>query len=1687
MLDNAAYDWDASFDDLLRRFKQAGSVESDDFVDAVRALFEDVRDLHETGRVADLERTDLLAVSPDGELTLGKCALSQPSLAGAVATVDAASVESAGIGDTPSLGEEQLIARSDAIPHQPLYYPGYTSWERVLGQHDALTDIFQLGMLAASLATGLDFRDPAELTVFVKHRANIARINPRLHPVLARVVADMTRLRRSERAADLSALIDLIDDYRSIEVDDAEVKAVDFAHVADPVQRRQRTQEYFRNRLFEVTRRNKLLFFADRHGIDLTRGSLPVMLDYRALDPRSLLITGPDLLQRLAALGEPGDTKAELDLRQWLKCADYPFLAPSLEKARSAARKDSRELGFNQLRLVFAFLRWHDDERSEQVNTPLVMLPVSMRRQPGTTDAFSIAPEAPLTEAEVNPVLRYILHDRFRVNLPETLDLTGKDAIHALRDRLEREIGRQRHGLSIRLVDRPRIHQMQASLRRQLDEHRRRQRRATMRLKDWHGVGYSYRADNYQPLGLELFDRFVRTRPAIADRTEPEIEGGPSRAGLLSAVASETYGKEVGDAIGPLAWEIDLCAVTLANFNTRKMSLVRDYETILDGYSGAHANYKRLFETGTPPALRPLHKPPHVERNNVLPSDPSQDDAILRAATGESYVIQGPPGTGKSQTIANLLADLAASGKSVLFVCEKRVALDVVHNRLKDAGIGDLACLVHDAREDRLGFIADLKALYESWLASRPSRTVRDKRAAVAADIEQLSARLASFSAAMQRYVGAGDTTLRDLLGLAIDPARPRTRLSLQEKEVAPSWGDFVAGAPALAEIEKLLEKLPVDRIEALELLSSLRRDFVLTPQASTRIEAILPLLRRSAADLARLSEAALPLGSGQEIRVGALTQQAALATRLGKLADRGKLCLADREAPEAVHLQAELRTLEQLDAELGRLTSANVRWHRKPQHSEAEAWLSLARANEGRFGGSLSPAWRALQKRLAIEHDGPMPSVTTALQSVVREHQAAAALREQARAISDTTGFDDIADLRATLQPFWAIDCILSPAERAIVDAAAMDPASTAASLRCLAAGWQDIEAARDAIRPVFVDIDRMPVAAIAARLATLDAIRHEVVELSRHVQALEQASPALSETWQQVPMPLETLRQASLHRELTRALALAPDVQRVTARELQHVSESLVAKLAELRVLNARRTLDERKTRFRSRIAAGNDDYDVGRAFLEHQFSLYRPSAALRDFLTGAPSVVVRDLKPIWMMSPLSVADTLPLDESLFDVVVFDEASQIPIEDALPSLYRAPQTIVVGDEMQLPPPSYFGRKLDTDDADLPDYIAFGMQAESLLDKAAAALPSTSLEWHYRSRHESLIGFCNQAFYAGRLRTIPSRHPLQPAKPIDTRAAAPLKEQAQRVLSRPISFHHLPDATYVAQRNLREAAYIADLVRALLSQEAGKTIGIVAFSQVQQGAIEDALERLASEHAPFRNRLERAMGLEQEELFVKNLENVQGDERDIIIVSVAYGPGPTGRMIMNFGPINQEGGEKRLNVIFSRAKHHVAVVTSINPVDITNEWNKGAKALKRYLMYAAATSTGDDPAQRAALAGYPGAEHVDRAAAIEDPLAEVVAEAYRRQGRFVVRGLGQSTARCDVALGGPDGLAFTTAVLTDNAAHYAISDVIDRYVTYPSLLRAAGWQVELATARDWLGRARPAEAPLRRATLTAR
>jgi hypothetical protein len=1688
----------AMFLDLLARWKAEPSVGTDDLVAAILPLMQQVRRLHDQGRVAPLDGVDRLRLAEGRELWFaasdGRDAITDPVRIAAIERPPSEGIEITGqvrvveAGDGVTWDDTTIAARGAEIL-QPVYCLDYTTWEMAAGHHDALADIFALGMLMASLAARLDFTVREELQRFIAVRRNVQRLNTRIHPVVARLISHMTELRRASRAQDLTAIIDTFEHYLRAETDDFEERIEDLARIDDPAARRRATQDYLRNRLFEISRRNRLVYFKETAGsANLTLGSLPYTLDYRAIRAWQLLVGGERLV---SLLDKHHERESWLPLQQHLRFTDYPFLAPTLDKIRLQARSDQKEYGLSQLRLVVAFLRWNNlaRDRDERISSPLVLLPVEMRKQPGSDHGYDLLPLASPREAEINPVLRHHLRDAFGIELPETIDLTATEALAELGATLEAAIGRRHSGVTVSLVTKPRIQLIHRTVRRQIEDFNRRRRKTGHGQKDYGGLSYSYEPDIYAPLGLQIFNRSVRTTPAPGREMigQTAQAAAASRTGEREA-SRDFYALDQGANADPLSWEIDLTEVTLSNFNYRKMSLVRDYSELRSGRAASHVNFDNLFSSSIRPEMPETSSVPHAERFMVMQSDPSQDGAVLAARGGFSYVIQGPPGTGKSQTIANLLADFAARGRKVLFVCEKRVALDVVHHRLTEAGLADLTCLVHDAREDRKEVIAELKRLYETWRQAA-SRSVAEKRRQCLEEIDAMLAELAAFSNAMTSPPRGEAEALRTLIGHAIRRDAAPLPLDRAARDALPPWRDMTAARPGLASLEELAARHLPGGMPVHAFVRHLRSDLGRRDDPSRHLTAALAEAGAALDALRRVGGLALGLAPGSEAGIGTLRAQCALAAKLRPLAASDSLAVLDALSPERARLDDAIARLDRRAAELDAAERTNPGWKTRLTPAETAAALAVARNREGSILSLFYGDWRRLKARLAECHPAPIVSYTALLEQLSAEHAARAAHLAEATALADRHGHADLTALQALLADADRLRASPSSPEAAVVAAVVASPPTSARGILALASEAASVERAVAHLDAIFEGYAAETPSRLAERIRELGANADAAADILPRLARIEETAPDLVGAWRRLGLGVADLERATLHESITRAFRADPATASFDAARLSELSTRLGKALSDLRTLNGRHILAECRSRFRQRIAAAQATarsgvdmgvvYREGCRVLEHQFGLTRPSKSLREMLTGDPGQVLRDLKPIWMMSPLSVADTLPFSDDLFDAVIFDEASQIPLEDAVPALYRARQTIIVGDEMQLPPTSFFSSSSNEgDDEPLPDYLAYAVSADSLLTKAAGTLASTRLAWHYRSRHESLISFCNRAFYGGDLNTVPSVKGLQsmPAIAIsDVEKGLPAEAAlAASVLERPISAHRIEGGAYRNQQNEAEAGYVAALVRALLKKRAGRSIGVVAFSQPQAEAITAAIDRLAADDRKFSDQLEtereRMVDGQFAGLFVKNLESVQGDERDIVIVSVGYAPGADGRMRMNFGPINQSGGEKRLNVIFSRARHHVAIVSSIGSEAITNDYNLGANTLKQYLRYAAAVSTGSEAEIRAALEtvgvnrGDDG-RHRDEI----DPLALKLAERHAAGGAEVAVEVGHSTLTVDVAVRDPATPGKARALLLDTERNYAIPDLVERYVTRPGVFRAFGWDVEHVLAKDHL------------------
>jgi len=417
------------------------------------------------------------------------------------------------------------------------------------------------------------------------------------------------------------------------------------------------------------------------------------------------------------------------------------------------------------------------------------------------------------------------------------------------------------------------------------------------------------------------------------------------------------------------------------------------------------------------------------------------------------------------------------------------------------------------------------------------------------------------------------------------------------------------------------------------------------------------------------------------------------------------------------------------------------------------------------------------------------------------------------------------------------------------------------------------------------------------------------------------------------------------------------------------------------------------------------------------------------------------IQALKPVFMMSPLSVAQFLPAGALDFDMLVIDEASQVQPIDALGAIARAKQLVIVGDERQLPPTRFFSKALgDGGDRDDDEGGAQASDVESILGLCRArGLPERMLRWHYRSRHQSLIAVSNQQFYEGKLFIVPS--------PYTSEAGVGLR------------LHHLPEAIYDrgnTRTNPREAKAVALAVLAHAQNTPQLTLGVATFSTAQRRAILDELELLRRQHPETEGFFADHPA---EPFFVKSLENIQGDERDVIYISIGYGRDAQRHMTMNFGPVSSDGGERRLNVLISRAKSRCEIFTSITDEDIDTDRakGKGTFALKLFLNYA---RTG-----RLTLT----AEERD---AKQSVFEQEVAQALRARGYDLHTDVGLAGFFIDIAVANPDEPGrYILAIECDGQSYRDARSARDRDRLRESVLRDKGWQVYRVWSSDWFHR----------------
>lgn len=1153
------------------------------------------------------------------------------------------------------------------------------------------------------------------------------------------------------------------------------------------------------------------------------------------------------------------------------------------------------------------------------------------------------------------------------------------------------------------------------------------------------------------PLQQRLLDDFGVQLPSV------EIDEAWTPGAYFDQVAAGIAGRT--------GWTIDTDGIQLGFFSFAKLLMYRDLAVDMwpDGAIADHPLTRGLLFEGfgaeTPlftDATRLDDVLPPAQMFHVVDADASQARVIEEVRAGRNLVVQGPPGTGKSQTITNIIAAAVKDGKRVLFVAEKMAALSVVHDRLVKVGLRDVCLELHSRSASKLAVLTELARTLGAG-AAMPQMP--------GAPVELLDARdnLNAVAAALHAPIGASGTTAFQVLSRQIHfmgrdvapPALQGTPLAdmndAQEAalvELLTQYGGLIvkvhsSQADPFAGAARL-DLQPVDLVRVKTLATA-------TADTMTRLAAALaapmaalavtePVTLQSVARLqdvlARLP--GLPAG-------GAALAQALLAAgdlaRLRETVDAGVAWRAARDAAAGVFVD----TAFAFDA-------APLR---TPLVAGAASFLA-------RWGG----AYRDASQHLAglLRSALPPPDERVAL---VDRLLAIASLRAQWEG--------DAAHAAAVFGPAWrgertdfaAILPVLAWAQNVAGAALTCPPAAlvrlaqenaqVAAMGQAMA---QEAAAARREIADLlgllamegggFVrgGIEAGEVAAIGARCAALAASTHLYADWAAaqrlYARLCGDGFAVLANRIRsgdvKAAAACDEVAYARAEALWERARAASPIL-----RELSHEKRhALVQRFSDLE----RARLKENVTTIR---AGHLQQLPLGAQgemkILRGEIGKKRGHMALRRLFSHAGEAVQR-IKPVLLMSPISVAQYLPPGHLTFDLLVIDEASQVRPEDALGAIARARQIVVVGDQKQLPPSSFFDRVLDDDatqdafDDDEPTALlgnaATAGSMESILSLCEArGLSSRMLQWHYRSRDPSLIAVSNVEFYENGL--------ILPPSPLQKDPAYGLRfTRVDGVYDRGGKRDNRIEGEALVARVAEHARIDPQL-----------SLGIVTFSTSQRNLITELLEG-ARRTDPVLDEFLREG--QQEDLFVKNIENVQGDERDVILISVGYGPAaPGGRLSsMTFGPVNQEGGERRLNVLFTRARVRCEIFASFEPGDIDPERvsRDGARILKRFLEFAR------DGRMTQTAASVGGAD---------SPFEEDVARVVEGMGFIADPQVGSSGFRIDMGIRHPDKPdTYIMALECDGATYHSALWARERDRLRQDVLENLGWTFHRIWSTDW-------------------
>lgn len=1050
-----------------------------------------------------------------------------------------------------------------------------------------------------------------------------------------------------------------------------------------------------------------------------------------------------------------------------------------------------------------------------------------------------------------------------------------------------------------------------------------------------------------------------------------------------------------------------------------------------------------------------------------LLSDSSQLKAICAVDAGRDLVLEGPPGTGKSQTITNLIAHLLARGKTVLFVSEKMAALEVVHRRLASIGMGPFCLELHSSKARKAEVLQQLgRALDLSG-----QRTSDDW----AREAERLSVLRQDLNGLVDalHHEHANGLTVYDAIGTCIQNAgKDPSRMA---------WADAAAHQRKdLAQLRETARRMATLSGELGVLHGHALAHIGMAEWSPSWQDALLSAVQTLEQAAQAFDAQAAAAGEGLGIALAGVSLEA--YAKWDGLID---VLLAAPQVPAGLAMQAHDPSARfQVQALARHGLARNAHWQQVGEQWTAQLAELDANTLKAEWLSACSTWWPkslfakgGIRKRLAAYRtdlqrpdEAAIGAVLAPLASVNTEDRELAVLKADAqRLLQDSyaglsTDWEQVqrheqwaeryadavtqvagdaasaADLRARLQTLVGENrALLGPG------------AALGQRLLDYRHAWRGLQQALEQVEALATPTE--PLAGAPHDAGALARIQAVIAGWRRHKQTLmtwcvwrqarEQAIASqlqgLVESLEQGRVPLA---QVEAHFEFSYRNWWVKKLIDHTPVLRAFSSADHERKIREFRDADARfQTLTSAyiAAMLAAKVPAGNGvlvspDSELG--LLRRELQKKTRHVPVRQLMQRLPSLLPK-LKPCLLMSPLSVAQYLDAGHSQFDVVVFDEASQIPVWDSVGAIARGQQVVVVGDTKQLPPTSFFSKSTPDEDGAGDDGQVEDL--ESILDECLGAdMNRLRLQWHYRSKHESLITFSNVTYYDSQLITFPS--------PVTDDVAVRL-EKVAGIYDRGGS-----------RTNRREAEAIVQGIEQHYLDKARRrqTLGVVTFNQPQQALIETLLDARRRANA----ELDKAISAQaREPLFIKNLENVQGDERDVIYFSITFGPDSAGKMTMNFGPLNGEGGHRRLNVAISRAREGVVIYSTLMPeqIDLSRVRAAGVRDLKHYLEFALkgpralveqSLPTGREP---------------------DSPFETQVINVLRNHGWVVHPQVGCSGYRIDMGVVDPRAPGrYLMGIECDGRAYHSGATARDRDRLRQVVLEGLGWRLHRVWSTDW-------------------